>query len=84
MKNKTKKIKSNDDYNYEGIEDINKDISKTCINNKNNFDDIFQKIDMLHKDYQSRTFSTDFGDFDKIFKSYFCGLQKTDNENRRS
>ena len=28
MKNKTKKIKSNDDYNYEGIEDINKDISK--------------------------------------------------------
>lgn len=84
MKNKTKKIKSNDDYNYEGIEDINKDISKTCINNENNFDDIFQKIDMLHKDYQSRTFSTDFGDFDKIFKSYFCGLQKTDNENRRS
>lgn len=84
MKNKTKKIKSNDDYNYEGIEDINKDISKTCINNENNFDDIFQKIDMLHKDYQSHTFSTDFSEFDSIFKSYFCGLQKTDNENRRS
>ena len=84
MKNKTKKIKSNDDYNYEGIEDINKDISKTRINNENNFDDIFQKIDMLHKDYQSHTFSTDFSEFDSIFKSYFCGLQKTDNENRRS
>ena len=84
MKNKTKKIKSNDDYNYEGIEDINKDISKICINNENNFDDIFQKIDMFHKDYQSRTFSTDFSEFDSIFKSYFCGLQKTDNENRRS
>lgn len=84
MKNKTKKIKSNDDYNYEGIEDINKDISKTCINNENNFYDIFQKIDMLHKDYQSHTFSTDFSEFDSIFKSYFCGLQKTDNENRRS
>lgn len=84
MKNKTKKIKSNDYYNYESIEDINKDISKTCINNENNFDDIFQKIDMLHKDYQSRTFSTDFSEFDSIFKSYFCGLQKTDNENRRS
>ena len=60
MKNKTKKIKSNDYYNYESIEDINKDISKTCINNENNFDDIFQKIDMLHKGYQSHTFSTDF------------------------
>lgn len=84
MKNKTKKIKSNDDYNYEGIEDINKDISKICINNENNFDDIFQKIDMLHKDYQNRSFLNDFSEFDNIFKSYFCGLQKTDNENRRS
>lgn len=84
MKNKTKKIKSNDDYNYEGIEDINKDISKICINNENNFDDIFQKIDMLHKDYQNRSFLNDFSEFDNIFKSYFCGLQKADNENRRS
>ena len=80
MKNKTKKIKSNDDYNYEGIEDINKDISKICINNENNFDDIFQKIDMLHKDYQNRSFLNDFSEFDNIFKSYFCGLQRKNKE----
>lgn len=80
MKNKTEKIKSNDDYNYEGIEDITNDVLKPCIDNKNNFDDIFQKIDILHKDYQSRTFLNDFSDFDNIFKSYFCGLQKKNKE----
>ena len=84
MKNKTKKIKSNDDYNYEGIEDINKKKKKICINNENNFDDIFQKIDMLHKDYQNHSFSSDFSEFDNIFKSYFCGLQKQILKNRRS
>ena len=84
MKNKTKKIKSNDDYNYKGIEENTKDVFKPCIDNKNNFDDIFQKIDMLHEDYQNRSFSNDFSEFDNIFKSYFCLLQKTDNENRRS
>ena len=80
MKNKTEKIKSNDDYNYEGIENITNDILKPCIDNKNNFDDIFQRIDILHKDYQSRTFLNDFSDFDNIFKSYFCGLQKKNKE----
>ncbi len=80
MKNKTEKIKSNDDYNYEGIEDITNDVLKPCIDNKNNFDDIFQRIDILHKDYQSRTFLNDFSDFDNIFKSYFCGLQKKNKE----
>lgn len=80
MKNKTEKIKSNDDYNYEGIEDITNDVLKPCINNKNNFDDIFQRIDILHKDYQSRTFLNNFSDFDNIFKSYFCGLQKKNKE----
>ncbi len=80
MKNKTEKIKSNDDYNYEGIEYITNDVLKPCIDNKNNFDDIFQKIDILHKDYQSRTFLNDFSDFDNIFKSYFCGLQKKNKE----
>lgn len=80
MKNKTKKIKSNNDYNYEGIEDITNDVLQPCIDNKNNFDDIFQRIDMLHKEYQSRTFFNDFSDFDNIFKSYFCGLQKKNKE----
>lgn len=80
MKNKTEKIKSNDDYNYEGIEDITNNVLKPCIDNKNNFDDIFQRIDILHKDYQSRTFLNDFSDFDNIFKSYFCGLQKKNKE----
>lgn len=80
MKNKTEKIKSNDDYNYEGIEDITTNVLKPCIDNKNNFDDIFQRIDILHKDYQSRTFLNDFSDFDNIFKSYFCGLQKKNEE----
>lgn len=80
MKNKTEKIKSNDDYNYEGIEDITNDVLKPCIDNKNNFDDIFQRIDILHKDYQSRTFLNDFSDFDNIFKSYFCGFQKKNKE----
>ncbi len=80
MKNKTEKIKSNDDYNYEGIEDITNNVLKPCIDNKNNFDDIFQRIDILHKDYQSRTFLNDFSDFDNIFKSYFCGLQKKNEE----
>lgn len=80
MKNKTEKIKSNDDYNYEGIENITNDVLKPCIDNKNNFDDIFQRIDILHKDYKSRTFFNDFSDFDNIFKSYFCGLQKKNKE----
>lgn len=84
MKNKIKKIKSNDDYSYEGIDGITKDVFKPCKDNKNNFDDIFQKIDMLHKDYQNRSFSSDFSEFDNIFKSYFCGLQTIDNKNRRS
>ena len=48
MKNKTEKIKSNDDYNYEGIEDITNDVLKPCIDNKNNFDDIFQRIDISY------------------------------------
>lgn len=85
MKNKTKKIKSNDDYNYEGIEDINKDISKICINNENNFDDIFQKIDMLHKDYQkSYIFNPILVNLIVYLKAIFVDYKKTDNENRRS
>ena len=85
MKRKDKNVKIDDDYNCEGLEDTNDDTSKICKNNnKNNFDDIFQRIDMLHKDYQSRTFLNDFSDFDNIFKSYFCGLRKTDNKNRRN
>ena len=84
MKAGIKKIKTNDYYNYEGIEDNTKNVFKHCINNKNNFDDILQKINMLHEDYQSRIFSNDFSDFDNIFKSYFCGLQKADNKDRRS
>ena len=69
MKNKTEKIKSNDDYNYEGIEYITNDVLKPCIDNKNNFDDIFQKIDILHKDYQSRIYlKVIFADFKRKIK----------------
>lgn len=81
---KKKKIENIDKYDYENLEDFNEDILDSGIKNKDNSDDIFQRIEMLHKDYQGRSFLNDFSDFDNIFKSYFCGLQKTDNENRRS
>lgn len=88
MKKKYKVIKSNDDYNYEGMEDLTKNESKQelIIQNKftYGFDDLFQKINMLHKDYQNRSFLNDFSSFDNIFKEYFCGLRKTDNKNRRN